>query len=1056
MRLGAANWGGRRIDYSRGWSSIRRIRPAFHFEGAERSRGNGVDNETMDTDIPAERKRTTPDPAPPYGGPFKSLLASEEDAAALKREATRWPSWHLSARQTCDLELILNGAFNPLAGFMGRADYERVCAEMRLADGTLWPIPVVLDVSEAFASTIGPEATVVLRDEEGVALALITVADVWVADRLAEAAAVYGTTSKEHPGVRHLLERTEPVYVGGRVRGLELPRHHDFRNLRHTPEQLRSLLRDRGCRKVVAFQTRNPMHRAHFELTLRAAREHQAHLLIHPAVGMTRPGDVDHFCRTRCYQALLPRYPENLALLSLLPLSMRMAGPREAVWHAILRRNYGCTHFIVGRDHAGPGNGFYPPYAAQELVARHGAELGVEVIPFQRMVYLPARGQCVPANEAPPGETMRDLSGTELRELLAGGRDIPEWFTFPEVLAELRKTYPPRSEQGFTIFFTGLSGAGKSTVARALLTTLLEIGPRPVTLLDGDIVRKNLSSELGFSREHRNLNIRRIGFVANEITKNGGIAICAPIAPYDEVRREVRNLIAGRGGFILVYLSTPLDVCETRDRKGLYAKARAGLLPEFTGVTDPYEAPADAEVVINTAKLSVEEACRAILGYLGQAGYLAARGGPDEPGAPPPNPGVVGLETRQDAPPPAAPASNSIAKQLGRRWWPLDCDRLCALARRRAGLEDFGDPPLAPALPTLLRSLEQEADPRPLGRFLLRVHLCDLLATRLKLARIWGEKREAISRQRLRQPVFIVGMPRSGSTFLHELLATDPEHRAPRVWEVMYPLAAGGDLPGDRGRYVRKAEACLWWFRRLAPQADSVYPMRAMTPHECVAIQSYTFYSEEFVSTCAIPSYEALLRSADLVPAYRWQKRFLQYLQLGGTGERWILKSPDHVHGLEALFKVFPDAILVQTHRNPIEVLKSSADLTRVLRGLYGRPGDPAEILAREASLLAGNTERFIRFRDRHPELTGRIIDLTYSDLTADPLAALRTIYARLDAPLSEAQCERARQLAARRSRYRGPRASARKFRDRFNLGAELDRFERYCRRFNLPFQGAE
>jgi sulfate adenylyltransferase len=342
---------------------------------------------------------------------------------------------------------------------------------------------------------------------------------------------------------------------------------------------------------------------------------------------MTKPGDVDHFCRVRCYQALLPRFPGNLAILSLLPLSMRMAGPREAIWHAIIRRNYGCSHLIVGRDHAGPGcdghgRPFYEPYAAQEMLRRHEAELGIGAVPFHTMAYCPARKKHLPVDQFPPGSPKLELSGTELRERLANGSEIPEWFTFPEVAAELRKTYPPPGQQGFTIFFTGLSGSGKSTLAKALLDKLLEIGSRPVTLLDGDIVRKNLSSELGFSREHRNLNILRIGFVANEITKNRGVAICAPIAPYDSIRKAVREQISGHGGFILVYISTPLEVCEQRDRKGLYAKARAGLVKEFTGISDPYEVPADADVVLDTTELTVEESCHKILHHLQQKGYL--------------------------------------------------------------------------------------------------------------------------------------------------------------------------------------------------------------------------------------------------------------------------------------------------------------------------------------------------------------------------------------------------------------------------------------------------
>jgi hypothetical protein len=402
------------------------------------------------------------------------------------------------------------------------------------------------------------------------------------------------------------------------------------------------------------------------------------------------------------------------------------------------------------------------------------------------------------------------------------------------------------------------------------------------------------------------------------------------------------------------------------------------------------------------------------------------------------------------------PEQQSLGDRVSRKLWPLDFERLCGHATRRTGLEDFGSPPLTPALPELLNSLEHEAGLRPFGRFLMRVHLRDLLETRLRLAKAWTGRLERIERQRLERPVFIVGMPRSGSTFLHELLAADPGHRAPRVWEVMYPTAAGGQDHPATQRHIRKTEACLWCFRRLAPKADSVYPMRALTPHECVAIQSYTFLSEEFVSTCRIPSYEAFLHAADLTPAYRWQKRFLQHLQVGTPEKRWVLKSPDHVHGLAALFSVFPDAFLVQTHRNPVEVLKSSANLTQVLHGLYGRAADPAETLAREARMLAENTERFIHFRDQHPELADSIIDIKYSELVSDPLTAVQTIYARLGTTMNESQTERVRQLAATRSRYRGPRASAEPLRGTLMIGAELSRFERYCLRFGLPFQGAD
>ncbi|MCH6547605.1 MAG: bifunctional sulfate adenylyltransferase/adenylylsulfate kinase [Gemmatimonadetes bacterium] len=563
----------------------------------------------------------------PHGGTLVDLLVDEERVSQLKDASRDWASWDLTARQLCDLELLLSGGFSPLTGFMTQADYEGVCSSMRLADGTLWPIPITLDVSEELAETLSAGSTLALRDAEGVILAALHVEEVWRPDREAEASAVFATDNPEHPGVAHLLKQTNPVYVGGKLEGIQRPVHYDYLEIRHTPVELREAFSKLGWRKVVAFQTRNPMHRAHQELTLRAAKEVEANLLIHPVVGMTKPGDVDHYTRVRCYQALLPRYPQHTAKLSLLPLAMRMGGPREAVWHAIIRKNHGCTHLIVGRDHAGPGNDssgtpFYGPYDAQQMLRQYEKELGVTMVPFKMMVYVEEKDSYFPVDEVPDGARSLSISGTELRERLAQGREIPEWFTFPEVAVELRRSHRPRHMQGFTVFFTGLSGSGKSTVANVLRTKFLEMGGRPVTLLDGDVVRKQLSSELGFSKEHRDINIRRIGYVASEITKNGGIAICAPIAPYDDIRKENRALIAPLGGYILVHMATPLSVCEQRDRKGLYAKARAGIIKEFTGISDPYEEPDDADVVIGATDVTPEEEAQQIILYLEKEGYV--------------------------------------------------------------------------------------------------------------------------------------------------------------------------------------------------------------------------------------------------------------------------------------------------------------------------------------------------------------------------------------------------------------------------------------------------
>jgi len=563
-----------------------------------------------------------------HGGELLNLLAPTSQQQALKDTASRLPSLTLNERQLCDLELLLNGGFSPLHGFMNQADYQGVCSDMRLADGTLWPIPITLDVSEAFANGLNNGDQLALRDSEGLVLAVLNIESSWQPDRNQEAQQVYGTTDQKHPAVDYLLNQTQPVYLGGSIQGLQLPHHYDCRHLRHTPASLRALFQQLGWRRIVAFQTRNPMHRAHQELTFVAAKQAQANLLIHPVVGMTKPGDVDYLTRVRCYEKVLRRYPEDTTKLSLLPLAMRMGGPREALWHAIIRKNYGCTHMIIGRDHAGPGNDsndqpFYDPFAAQDILREHQAEVGIEMVPFKMMVYVQDRAEYIAADQVREGEKVLNLSGTELRRRLYEGLDIPDWFTFPEVVEELQKSYPPRGLQGFTIFFTGLSGAGKSTIANALMIKLREIGNRPVTLLDGDIVRTHLSSELGFSREHRDINVRRIGYVASEITKNGGVAICAPIAPYAHTRQQVRDMIQPLGGFLEIHISTSLEVCEQRDRKGLYAKARRGEIKEFTGISDPYEAPEQPELILDTQLLSPEESVQKILIELGRMGLLA-------------------------------------------------------------------------------------------------------------------------------------------------------------------------------------------------------------------------------------------------------------------------------------------------------------------------------------------------------------------------------------------------------------------------------------------------
>jgi sulfate adenylyltransferase len=506
-----------------------------------------------------------------------------------------------------------------------------VIDEARLPGGALWPIPVVLDVDAGFAEKLDAGQTIALRDAEGFMPAVLVVAEVWEADKAREAEAVYGTVARSHPGVRYLMDRVRSHYVAGSLRGIQLPAHHEFESLWDTPRELRRLFRKMGWRQVVAFHTTDVLHKLHRHLIVAAAKEHQARVLIHPAVGETKPGDLHHYARVHCYQALQRHLPHELAALSLLPLAMRMAGPREALWHALINRNFGCTHFAIGPDHASPPGedpgGFYGKYQAQEYVAGLQDELGIRIVSLPEHRYAPARRGFLPDAEI-QAEGLEGLAITQaqLKEMLLQGREVPDWFSYPEVLEKLARVFPPRSRQGFTLFFTGLSGSGKSTLANIVFAKLIEAGGRPVSLLDGDIVRQNLSSELGFSKAHRDINIRRIGFVASEITKNGGVAICAPIAPYRETRRAVRELIEQHGAFIEIHVSTSLEVCESRDRKGLYAKARKGIIPEFTGISDPYEVPESPELRIDTGELGPAEAAQDILLYLFKEGYLDDEG----------------------------------------------------------------------------------------------------------------------------------------------------------------------------------------------------------------------------------------------------------------------------------------------------------------------------------------------------------------------------------------------------------------------------------------------
>lgn len=520
---------------------------------------------------------------------MKDLLANPERAAELEKSVPEWPSWSMNSRQLCDLELLLNGSYAPLCGFMSEEEYDSCLDRMRLPGGALWPIPVLLDVDESLKRALEPGASLVLNDLEGVPAAVLRVKDIWRTDLAREAQSVYGTTSPGHPGVARLKERSDRWIVGGPVEGIRYPRHYDFSSLRGTPAELRKEIARLGWESVVGFPTTGLIHRTEFRISRRIIEETGGGLLVQPIVDSHHPAESEHYSRIRCYRHVLRRYPEDRAMLSLLTLSPRRAGIRETVWLALIEKNCGCTHMIARReDEEAFGNRKRAGRIMEDL-SRHAGEIGIVLLP----------GRIDPS------------------------RIVPRRAMFPEVVRELDAGNPKRGEGGFTVFFTGLSGSGKSTIASMLRIKLLERDPRRISFLDGDLVRRNLSSELGYSREHRDINIRRIGFVASEITKNGGIAICAQIAPYDSVRREVRRNIEAVGGFLLVHVDTPIEICEKRDRKGLYAKARAGILPAFTGVSDPYEPPRDAEVVLRAVDVSAEDCADRIIEYLEREGYLA-------------------------------------------------------------------------------------------------------------------------------------------------------------------------------------------------------------------------------------------------------------------------------------------------------------------------------------------------------------------------------------------------------------------------------------------------
>ncbi len=560
----------------------------------------------------------------PYGGDLVDLVVGPDQVEDLKDEAGRLPSLQLTPRQVCDLELLATGAFSPLDRFMGSEDYQRVLDEMRLASGHLFPIPVTLSVNKT--DELKLDTDIALRDAKNDLLAVMSIEETYEWDVAEAATKVFGTLDEKHPLVAE-MQRWGSVNLSGRLRLLQLPRHYDFRDMRLKPSETRARLEAFDHANVVAFQTRNPLHRVHEELTKRATAEVDGTLLLHPVVGMTKPGDVDHYTRVRTYKALAERYydPDRI-LLSLLPLAMRLAGPREALWHAIIRRNHGANHLVVGRDHAGPGNDskgepFYGPYDAQELVQEHEDELGVKVVPFRMLAYLPNEERYEEITKIPEGAETASISGTQVRDdYLNKGRPLPQWFTRPEVAEILAQAYPARKDQGFCIWFTGLSGAGKSTVADVLTVKLLEMGRR-ATVLDGDVVRTHLSKGLGFSKEDRDTNIRRIGFVASEIVRHDGVVVAAAISPYRATRDDVRAMV-GEDRFIEVFVDTPLEVCEQRDAKGMYAKARRGEIKGFTGIDDPYEPPIEPEVRVDTVAYTPEENAHRIIECLIGRGFI--------------------------------------------------------------------------------------------------------------------------------------------------------------------------------------------------------------------------------------------------------------------------------------------------------------------------------------------------------------------------------------------------------------------------------------------------
>ena len=557
----------------------------------------------------------------PHGKTLVSFHLSADELSEYSELSNKTASLTLSLKQQCDFEMISNGAFSPLSTFNNQKDYEEILLNNKLSNGLVWPIPIVLDVPDQFLKSLDKNEYISLRNTEGFLLAILKVKEFWAPNKKEEANLVFKSNDPNHPGVDYLFNHTNNNYISGELVPIQENKYFDFTHLRKSPQEVRDFFRLNNWKDVIAFQTRNPMHRAHYELTKLAMDEHNSKLLIHPVVGISKPGDIDHFTRVKCYQHIIKYYPENSVELSLINLAMRMAGPKEALWHAIIRKNYGCNRIIIGRDHAGPGvnaegKPYYQPYDAQELIAQYQEELEIKMVPFKEMVFAKNKKTYLPLDKIEQDDPIEKLSGTQFKELLQQRTEIPTWYSFPEVIHELRKRFPKLHNQGLTVFFTGLSGAGKSTLANAIMYKLMETEDRPITLLDGDIVRQHLSSELGFSKEDRDIHVKRIGYVASEITKHGGVAICAPIAPYSNTRKVVRNMIDEVGSFVEIHVATPLSVCEERDTKGLYKQARAGKILDFTGVSDPYEEPENPEITVDTSDITVEESSALILDKL--------------------------------------------------------------------------------------------------------------------------------------------------------------------------------------------------------------------------------------------------------------------------------------------------------------------------------------------------------------------------------------------------------------------------------------------------------